>query len=601
MNDLDQRLHHLVTTIANSSPTPPTLRDIPLARRSPTGRGPLVAVFTFAMVVLVFGVARWMLSLSDPVSGEPTGPMVTVRHQVIEFTISAELSCDQAVGAGTSTLRLETWADFGGGRFRQLATYPDGSTRDRIALGDPVNPDRSYGKGEPRLVSPRCGIDLLGGDPTDGPDIAFYDPPVRQPGSVGYQELGTLLAGTHRDSRDRPALLYRWVLNGGYGVSDDGTEYPIHQETEWYVDEATGHVLETTFRQTSELRYDVTHTTVIVSDEEIQVDPALFSTDGFELEWDATTATTVASSVTTAVGAIPPESIAALAELDDIESRATAFLDRAYLLERAWESRQITYADAQQTLTVLATDVAAWSAEVASQSNIPVDMQPAFAVVVVEVANLTDGVGAISEGLAAPDDGTLRRDALTAFAAGVVRVFQAVDAARGTLGASRSDTDPYYSMSLEAVSVLPPFRWPWFADGVSTPPDALAAASDLVDLMTQVPALVDIKVLAAERPYGDPDPALQIRWAWLKVTDTELLRIGTQLITSDTAIPQEGTIVTLPNGWSDVRTKTGAIITKLVIGDRLVLVDLTSTQGSEVLSLTADDLLAIAASIIALA
>jgi hypothetical protein len=66
-------------------------------------------------------------------------------------------------------------------------------------------------------------------------------------------------------------------------------------------------------------------------------------------------------------------------------------------------------------------------------------------------------------------------------------------------------------------------------------------------------------------------------------------------------IPQEGTIVTLPDAWSDVRTKTGAILTKLVIGDRLVLVDLTSTQVSTVLSLTADDLLAIAASIIGLA
>ena len=601
MSNLDQRLRHLVTTIANASPAPPTVRDIPLARRSHSWRGPLVAVATFAVAVLVFGIARWMLSSPTPAADSPSAA-VTVRHQVIEFTITAELSCDQAVGAGTSTLRLETWADFGGGRFRQLATYPDGSTRDRIALGDPVNPDRSYGKGEPRLVSPRCGIDLLGGDPTDGPDIVFYDPPVRQPGSVGYQELGTLLAGTHRDSRDRPALLYRWVLDGGYGVSDDGTEYPIYQETEWYVDEATGHVLETTFRQTSELRYDVARTTVIVSDAEVQVDPALFSTDGFELEWDATTATTVASPVTTAVGPIPPESTtAALTVLDDIESRATGFLDRAYLLERAWESRQITYADAQQTLTVLATDVTAWSAEVASQSDIPVDMQPAFAVIVVEVSNLTDGVGAISAGLAAPDDGTIRRDALTGFAAGVVRVFQAVDAARGTLGANRSEADPYYSVSLDAVSVLPPFRWPWFPDGVSTPPDALAAATDLVELMTQVPALADLKVLAAERPYGDPDPALEIRWAWLKVTDTELLRIGTQLITPDTVIPQEGTVVTLPDGWSDVRTKPGSIITKLVIGDRLVLVDLTSTQGSEVLSLTADDLLAIAASIIGLA
>ena len=142
----------------------------------------------------------------------------------------------------------------------------------------------------------------------------FFNPPVASPNVPGYDELGTIVPGEYTDSRGRPALLYRQVIDG-FAVSEDGTESALDQVTDWYVDEASGDVLETTFRQTSEGRYEVQQTMVVVSDDRITVDGAMFATDGYQLEWDGDDGTgglridaePVEPSVTLGTGAVWPE------------------------------------------------------------------------------------------------------------------------------------------------------------------------------------------------------------------------------------------------------------------------------------------------------
>ena len=284
MSEFDERLRRLVRTIGEAAPPPPSVPDaLQTPRRRVLWRGPLVAAAAFGLAILVLGVVRRFLSPGGDATGTTTG-LVTVRHQVIDVTLVADLSCDQAVGAGTSTLRIETWADFPGGRFRQLATYQDGSVRDRIALGDPNYPTETYAIGQSGLVVPVCGSDLLAYDPTAGPDVLFFNPPTEPPNIPGYRELGTIVPGDYIDSTGRPALLYRQIIDG-YAVHDDGTEIPLHQVTDWYVDPATGDVLERAFEQTEADRYDVRQIMVVTSDEVTEADPAMFATDDYQLEW----------------------------------------------------------------------------------------------------------------------------------------------------------------------------------------------------------------------------------------------------------------------------------------------------------------------------
>lgn len=285
MSELDERLRQLVRKIGEAAPPPPRIRDVPTRTGRRAWGGPLVAAASFAVVLLGFGAARLFFSPGFDSTGA-TADEVSVRHQVIELTLVADLSCEQRSGAGTSAVRLETWADFTQARFRQVATYPDGSVRDRIALGDLNYPLRTYGRGDSKLVLPVCGEDILSNDPTSGPDMVFFNPPVASPNTPGYEELGSIVPGDHTDGQGRPAALYRQVVGGGFALFEDGTEAPIYQVTDWYVDEATGEVLETTFSQTIDGRYDVNQTMVVVSDETITIDGAMFSTDGYQLEWN---------------------------------------------------------------------------------------------------------------------------------------------------------------------------------------------------------------------------------------------------------------------------------------------------------------------------
>ncbi len=168
----------------------------------------------------------------------------------------------------------------------------------------------------------------------------------------------------------------------------------------------------------------------------------------------------------------------------------------------------------------------------------------------------------------------------------------------------RSDRIAAPSASLDAVKTdrLTPPEWPWFSDDVPTPEDALAGGAELVATMRQVPAIADLKILSAEGRVSTSGPDLETQFSWLKLNDNELLRIGTQLITEDLIIPIGPSVLSeYAGGQAAVDSKPGAIHTRLIVGGRMVLVDIQAVRGSDgKLSMTADDLLKIAADIIGL-
>lgn len=155
-------------------------------------------------------------------------------------------------------------------------------------------------------------------------------------------------------------------------------------------------------------------------------------------------------------------------------------------------------------------------------------------------------------------------------------------------------------LSLAEVSDLPPYEWPWFAEGVQTPSDAVADAPDLVAAITRIADLEQYKVLSAERVVYPDGPDLEWRRAWLRVSDNQLLRVGTQLIIDDTIIPLDyANVVEYAGGTAQYRAQERRINLVLVDGNRLVTIDTVLTTGSEgPLSLTPDDLLRIARGII---
>jgi hypothetical protein len=74
---------------------------------------------------------------------------------------------------------------------------------------------------------------------------------------------------------------------------------------------------------------------------------------------------------------------------------------------------------------------------------------------------------------------------------------------------------------------LLPFQWPWFADNVQAPADAVAAASDLRDAIATIPDLSDFKVISAEEMhYQLPDGSVIDKgtaFVWLKVAEDQMM------------------------------------------------------------------------------
>ncbi len=172
----------------------------------------------------------------------------------------------------------------------------------------------------------------------------------------------------------------------------------------------------------------------------------------------------------------------------------------------------------------------------------------------------------------------------------------------GSLGGATAPEDvtpitagSFVSPSLEEVKDLRPNEWPWFSDRVPVPLHAIAGGSDFVEILYQVPALNGFTILSAERPTHD-GADLQWRSAWLKVSDYELLEIRSSLFK-----PEATAVWYPPPGIRESDWQPGLIYVNLIIGNRFVGMNARVTNLDEdVLSLTTDELFAIAEEIILL-
>jgi hypothetical protein len=146
--------------------------------------------------------------------------------------------------------------------------------------------------------------------------------------------------------------------------------------------------------------------------------------------------TTPTSSTTT----LPPSTAAFLVTLDVLETQARAFQEEVVRINEDWETRRITYGDTRQALVDLQDQIVDWADQVAGLPDVPPELAAGHVDLVVQAGDLGPAVEDIILGLEAPDDGTLRREALEAFNAEMEEVLEGIDAIRDTAEAATTTT-----------------------------------------------------------------------------------------------------------------------------------------------------------------
>lgn len=146
--------------------------------------------------------------------------------------------------------------------------------------------------------------------------------------------------------------------------------------------------------------------------------------------------TTPTSSTTT----LPPSTAAFLVTLDVLETQARAFQEEVVGINEDWEARRLTYGDTRQALVDLQGRVVDWADQVAGLPDVPPELAAGHVDLVVQAGDLGPAVEDVILGLEAPDDGTLRREAVEAFNTEMGEVLDAIDVIRDTAEAATTTT-----------------------------------------------------------------------------------------------------------------------------------------------------------------
>ena len=137
-----------------------------------------------------------------------------------------------------------------------------------------------------------------------------------------------------------------------------------------------------------------------------------------------TTTTTVAAVTTTTL----PADIAAFLQLvNDYAADATRINSDIETTNAAWENDEASFADTLEAFEASRVDAQTLSDNVAA-TNAPEAYAAAWPDAISTAAALPLGIDAVIEGLRAPDDGTARREAVTAYAALTDDFLAALDA-----------------------------------------------------------------------------------------------------------------------------------------------------------------------------
>ncbi len=140
-----------------------------------------------------------------------------------------------------------------------------------------------------------------------------------------------------------------------------------------------------------------------------------------------TTSTTVASTTTST---LPTDILAFLAEVDRFEATAAELLVQLNTINDQWEAREITQEETLEGFTKV-HDGAQDLASQVEATTVPNPFPPAWPDTITASQDLVVKAEAVIEGFEAPDDGTLRREAVQAYNDSSIAFAAQIDVVRG--------------------------------------------------------------------------------------------------------------------------------------------------------------------------
>jgi hypothetical protein len=136
--------------------------------------------------------------------------------------------------------------------------------------------------------------------------------------------------------------------------------------------------------------------------------------------------TTPTSTTTT----LPSDIAAFMVTLDIFENQLEAFAAEAESINSDWENRTstgVSFGETRQSFLDLQVQLQQWETDVAQVDGVPNELAEGHVQLVIEVSDLATKIDDVVIGLEAPDDGTLRRTAMTEFGAEVDDVATAIE------------------------------------------------------------------------------------------------------------------------------------------------------------------------------
>ncbi len=256
-NELDDLVRGEVLRRIDAAPQPHPFVELgrgpaPVVRPEQRSNGRRWLAVAAAVVVVASVGSWWARNLGGDVEVAATG--ISVLHEVTTYEQSVDVDCVDVVTSGEfDEMRIEVWGSPELERWRQVITYPDGSTATLLVSGSPYYPTGTVTEGidRGRTVDCRNGIGQAAPSIDAFTSLNPIGPipvaPGGGPAVPSYSDLGERVPGEHQTSDGTPAELWRQVIDGS-SVSD-GTQRRLVQTDEWFVEPGTGTVLERSYSQ----------------------------------------------------------------------------------------------------------------------------------------------------------------------------------------------------------------------------------------------------------------------------------------------------------------------------------------------------------------
>jgi len=282
-------------------------------------------------------------------------------------------------------------------------------------------------------------------------------------------------------------------------------------------------------------------------------------------EQEEGTTTTLPPPPTTTTTTLPPDVTAFLVTLDVYESQVTAFQADVNAINADWEERR-NYDEALSSFEEARAAVAGWEDDVVG-AQVPAPLAEAHVQLVLEVEKLAPAVDDIISGLQAPDDGTLRRQAVIAFNDQVDTILGAIEDLRdqaattgttvpgtGETTTTTSGEEPTTSITTSTTSPAEATAWralleSWFTtvtdlrdDVTATNADWEADAIIFDETLASFTELRDAAAAWANEVAGaDSVPAELEQEHEDLIAEAEALSLGIDNIIAGLQAPDDGT------------------------------------------------------------